>query len=353
MLSEIHDLCDIGRDKKRFIDGLRRYPLPVLQQAEKELSKQVHREDIRDRASYFAALVRRCHDDYRQQQARRQREADECRQREEHVRAVEQRQREYETAPATMIRDALKIVASQWDSAARQLLFGGIGPGQGMLHNAFARLSNKLGAAAAKDIIRGVYQDFVIGSAGTLESAALDAIGTLLDRVTAGAVALTASPCVIETGGNQRSCETVPRIAQRPPILPAQVSIARLAEQHNTAAEQQREHVTPFAKMIRDALELIALQWDSATGQLLFKGIGPGQGMLYKAFAELINTFGVVAARIVVRRVFDNFAIDNACVLDSAAVGEVGAVLDRLAGGAELLTTDPRDIETRGDQVVA
>jgi hypothetical protein len=351
MLSEIHDLYDIGRDKKRFIDGLRRYPLPVLQQAEKELSKQVHREDIRDRASYFAALVRRCHDDYRQQQARRQREADERRQREEHDRAVEQQQREYATAPAKMIRDALKIVASQWDSATRQLLFGGIGPGQGLLHKAFAQLSNKLGAAAAKDIIRGVYHDFTIDSNGVLESAAMDAIGTLLDRVTAGAVALAASPCVIGTGGNQRTCETVPRIAQQPPLLPAQVSIARLVEEHDSAAEQQqREHVTPSAGMLRDALELIASQWDFATRQLLFEGVGPGQGMLYKAFAELSNTFGVAAAKNVIRRAFDDFAIDSAGALDSAAMG---AILDRLAGGAELLAITPCVIETRGDQAVA
>ena len=41
LLSEIHDQYDIRRDKKRFVDGLRRYPLPVLQQAEKDFSKQV------------------------------------------------------------------------------------------------------------------------------------------------------------------------------------------------------------------------------------------------------------------------------------------------------------------------
>ncbi|MCU0691902.1 MAG: hypothetical protein MUF54_10910 [Polyangiaceae bacterium] len=46
--------------------------LPVLQQVEMELSKQVHREDIRDRASYFAALARRGHADHWQRRARRQ-----------------------------------------------------------------------------------------------------------------------------------------------------------------------------------------------------------------------------------------------------------------------------------------
>ena len=184
LLSQIHDQYDIKRDKKRFVDELRHYPLPVLQQAEKDFSKQVHRADIQDRASYFAAIVRRCKDEYRQQQARLRQEALERRQREEHDRVVEQQQREHTSAPAKMIRDALELIALQWDSATRQLLFNGAGPGQGLLRNAFDQLSNKLGDAAAKDVVRGAFHDFVTDHSRALDAPAIRAIGAVLGKVT-------------------------------------------------------------------------------------------------------------------------------------------------------------------------
>ena len=202
LLSEIHDQYDIRRDKKRFVDGLRRYPLPVLQQAEKDFSKQVHREDIQDRASYFAALVRRCHDDYRLRRARVQQEAREHRQREEHDRAVEQQQREHASAPVKMIRDALELIALQWDSATRQLLFDGAGPGQGMLDKAFGELSNSLGATAAKDVVRGVFHDFAIGNNRALGTAATRAIGVILDKVTGETAISNSASCAIDTSVN-------------------------------------------------------------------------------------------------------------------------------------------------------
>jgi hypothetical protein len=61
LLAHIHELYDLPRARQTFVNGLRRYPLAVLQQAERALRAQVHRDDIRDRASYFAALVRRFH----------------------------------------------------------------------------------------------------------------------------------------------------------------------------------------------------------------------------------------------------------------------------------------------------
>lgn len=75
--------------------------------------------------------------------------------------------------------------------------------------------------------------------------------------------------------------------------------------------------------------------------------------MLHKAFAELSNTFGMAAAKDVIRRTFDDSAIDSAGALNSAAMGAIGAIWDRLAGGAELLAITPCVIETRGDQAVA
>ncbi|MBW2736028.1 MAG: hypothetical protein JRH20_26885 [Deltaproteobacteria bacterium] len=186
LLSHIHDLYDIARDKKRFVDGLRLYPLQVLQEAEKQFSKQVHRDDIRDRASYFAALVRRCHDPYRARRARLQQEARERQQREEHDRAVEQQRQEHAAAPAKMIREGLELIVLQWDSATKQLLFDGAGPGQGMLHKAFCALTNSLDVTTARDIVRGALLDFEISHKSLQNTDAIRLISALVDKVVGG-----------------------------------------------------------------------------------------------------------------------------------------------------------------------
>jgi hypothetical protein len=58
-LQDVHKLYDIQRPLTAFVAALRRFPLVVLHEAERALRTQVHRDDIRDRASYFAALCRR------------------------------------------------------------------------------------------------------------------------------------------------------------------------------------------------------------------------------------------------------------------------------------------------------
>jgi hypothetical protein len=84
--------------------------------------------------------------------------------------------------------------------------------------------------------------------------------------------------------------------------------------------------------MIRDALELIAAQWDSATRQLLFDGAGPGSGMLCKAFNMLSNNLGVEASKDVMRGAFHGFAIDNSCALDAVATRAIEATLETVIG---------------------
>jgi len=183
LLSHIHDIYDIARDKKRFVDGLRLYPLEVLHESEKEFRKQVHREDIRDRASYFAAIVRRCHDEYKLRRARQQQEARERRERKEHDRAVEQQRQQNADAPAGMIREGLELVALQWDSTTRQLLFDGEGPGKGMLCKAFFDLANKLEKMAAADIVKGVLSGFEVDDKLSLNDVVKQAIRALVYRI--------------------------------------------------------------------------------------------------------------------------------------------------------------------------
>ena len=183
LLEHIHDLYGITRNKKRFIDDLRLYPLEVLKQAEKDFRTQVHRDDIRDRASYFCAIVRRCHDEYRRRQARLEQEARERRQREEHDHAVAQQRREHAAAPTKMVRDALDLIALQWDARTKQLLFGGEGPGKGMLRRAFDKLTISLDKTAATDIVVGVLRGFELDNETSLDSTAIQAIRNLASKV--------------------------------------------------------------------------------------------------------------------------------------------------------------------------
>jgi hypothetical protein len=183
VLEHIHELYDIGRNKKRFVDKLRRYPLEVLEQAEEDFRTQVHRDDIRDRASYFCAIVRRCHDDYRRRQARLQQEARERREREEYERVVAQQRQEHVANPAKMAREGLKLIALQWDPAAKQLLFDGEGPGKGMLCKAFNDLANELDKTAAMDTVVGVMKDFQLDNESSLDTRTLHAIRNLVDQV--------------------------------------------------------------------------------------------------------------------------------------------------------------------------
>lgn len=197
LLADIHRLYDVGRDKKRFVDDLRRYPLDVLRQAEKDFSTQVHRDDIRDRASYFCTIVRRCHDEYRRRRARLQQEQRERLEREEHDRAVAQQRREHTAAPTKMVRDALDLIALQWDGAAKQLLFGGEGPGKGMLRKALNDLTSSLGAVAATDTVMGVLKDFQVDNESSLDAGAQQAIRDLVGRMTRDTeVRSTSSPLV-------------------------------------------------------------------------------------------------------------------------------------------------------------
>ena len=183
LLSHIHDLYDIARDKRRFVDALRIYPVEVLQQAEKDFSTQVHRDDIHDRASYFAAIVRRRHHEHRLRQARLQQEVRERQVRQEHDRAVEQQRQEHAAAPTKMIREGLDLVALQWDSTAKKLLFDGDGPGRGMLHKAFDDLTVSLGKTAATDIVKGTLYDFEISSTPSLNDHARQAIRSLVNHI--------------------------------------------------------------------------------------------------------------------------------------------------------------------------
>lgn len=182
LLEAIHEHYDIKRPKTRFVRSLRRYPLVVLQRAEHAFRSQVHRDDIRNRAAYFCAIVRNIHDDYSAEQAR-QRANRELQQRlqaqqDEHTARLKQRHE----SPDAWLREALEALAAQWLPHSRTLLFGGIGIGRSWLIDAIDQLCEQHGPAATRDIADGVFRSFSAHVVERIGPGGLVAIRALLDE---------------------------------------------------------------------------------------------------------------------------------------------------------------------------
>jgi hypothetical protein len=165
LLAHIHEVYQIQTSVRSFVNSFYRYPLDVLREAEQAFQAQVHRDDIRDRSSYFAALVRRFHGLWRTQQARasHQRAQDEQASRQQAhqdaIRAV------WHQDPAAWLRDALELLSLQWRPALGTLLFDGAGLGLGWVRASLRRLADLFGPTAAADIASGVLHGFLAAHA--------------------------------------------------------------------------------------------------------------------------------------------------------------------------------------------
>jgi hypothetical protein len=182
LLRFIHDAYDINRPVTRFVRSLRRFPLVVLRRAEHAFGSQVHRDDIRDRASYFCAIVRNVHKDYRAEQARHRADQEQM----ERLQASEtehaSRLQARHESPEPWLREALEALAGQWQPATRQLLYGGMGLGRRWLSDALAMLIDRNGPGAARDIADGIFQDFSVASVDRLGDEGLTTIRSLLEQ---------------------------------------------------------------------------------------------------------------------------------------------------------------------------
>ncbi len=182
LLRRIHDAYDIQRPLMRFVRSLRHFPIEVLKRAELAFGTQVHRDDIRDRASYFFAIVRRLHQDFIAEQARNKRQL----QQREHQLALQRdrtaRQTTWTSSPATWLTEALQALAAQWRPESRDLLFGGKGIGRCWMADAIALLTDHHGQLAARDIADGVFLRFASAFADRLGDHGLTAIRSLLDQ---------------------------------------------------------------------------------------------------------------------------------------------------------------------------
>jgi len=179
-LTHLHRDYDIERPLPDFIRQMRRFPLPVLKDAERAFSGQVHRDDIRDRASYFAAIARRANERYLVKLDRQRREREQYQQRKHELETADAIQALRESNPAVWLEDALNALSAQWIPDNNALLFGGAGLGRRHLVDAINSLVEKHGHQAATDIANGVFRSFEINDPRNIGPNGLEAIRPLL-----------------------------------------------------------------------------------------------------------------------------------------------------------------------------
>jgi transposase InsO family protein len=183
LLAHVHELYDLPRASQSFVNALRRYPLPVLHKAERAFRAQVHRDDLRDRASYFAALVRSFHEEERACRARQQhdRELDERIARERVAFCAEQDA--HRADPVAWIHEAFELLALAWQPRTATLLFAGRGPGRGALRLALRQLAERFGPRGGLDCAHAAWHQFQRNRLPELGEVALTAIESVFENV--------------------------------------------------------------------------------------------------------------------------------------------------------------------------
>jgi transposase InsO family protein len=182
LLSFIHDVHDMPGTKAEFVRKFRVFDLAVLDDAIRRFEKQAHRDDIRNRKSYFAAIVLQCHRAYR---ARRDRDFEQLqleadRQKDRHrVQALWAAWRQH---PQKWLFDALQALATQWLPAPRTLLCNGSGLANAWIKEALGLLAGRYGTVAARDIATTVHRNFSRSYADRLGPDGLAAVKRRLDH---------------------------------------------------------------------------------------------------------------------------------------------------------------------------
>src|SRR5580700_8951168 len=158
------------------------YPIDVLRDAERAFRSQVHREDIRDRKSYFGAIVRKTHEQHKLVALREARHKDDDA-RLARERAQEDAQRAaWANDPKSWLRDALALLALQWDTRTRSLLFDGEGLGLGWATAALRRILQIHDPSTAGDLIDGTLHAFRLAHLDRLGPDGVDAVLALVER---------------------------------------------------------------------------------------------------------------------------------------------------------------------------
>jgi len=191
LLGHVHDIyirqdladVPVQRSRKRFVDSLRRYPVEVLQDAERRFRAQVHRHDIRDRAAYFARLVRDGYDAFKKRRERQRDDAEQEERRELELARVREADAALAGDPVAWLRRGLELVAMQWNAAKQTLIADGAGLGAAYLRGAIATLVARHGPITTTDIAWTVLRDFSAAHQRDLGSAGIAAVQQLLERM--------------------------------------------------------------------------------------------------------------------------------------------------------------------------
>lgn len=190
-LAHVHQIYGLTRNETAFVNQLRFYPLPVIHEAERRFRTAVHRDDIRDRSSYFAAILRDCHSAMRGARARQ--EAEDARRAtfEADCARAEAQRDACETDPVAHLRKALDLIAHQWLPKTQTLLADGAGLGTAWLRQAFATLLRQYGPVAARDVASSLFHDFERTRDADLGKAGVQAVQRVLERVLASSLTAT------------------------------------------------------------------------------------------------------------------------------------------------------------------
>lgn len=159
-LEQFHALYDIKRPLAKFVAAFRRFPLAVLREAERGFQSQAHRIDIKDRASYFAAIARRRMDEYRARRARERKEAEADRERNLNCDKATSQRASWCRDPVAGLNTAFRMLAAQWLPERGVLLAAGAGLGRACLREVLQNLVPLHGTDGAADIARAVLDSF-------------------------------------------------------------------------------------------------------------------------------------------------------------------------------------------------
>jgi hypothetical protein len=182
LLTHIHSAYQIDTGITSFIRTFRRFPLTVIQQAERAFAQQAHRGDIKKRTSYFAAIVRAKFDAWLADRDRKLADQALADKLDTDAHRAEKQRAAWQHNPTAHLRDALKLLAAQVDPQSRTLRFGGSGIGRAALAAAWNALLHRHGFSAAAQIAHAVERDFRSEFADTLGPDGLRAVTDLVHQ---------------------------------------------------------------------------------------------------------------------------------------------------------------------------
>ncbi|MCP4205046.1 MAG: transposase family protein [bacterium] len=178
LLTHIHGAYDIGGLLRDFIRRFRGIPVSVIRAAERTFARQAHRSDIRNRAAYFARLIRVAQDHYHRQRALKERQRRQSERLAHHQRRVRAEQAAWSAEPVTWLHDVLTLIAARWDG--QTLLFDGAGLVT-WLRQSLTRLADFYGPLSAQ-VVASVFCAFEQARLPDIGPAGVAAVKAVLER---------------------------------------------------------------------------------------------------------------------------------------------------------------------------